>query len=244
MKFFPDLRLLLAIFCLSSVQAESLPPITILCVGDSTVQTYAESNPLRGWGQMLPAYLQPEARIENAAKSGTSSRSFYEQGFWKSAIALQPDYVLIQFGHNDRAKDERGTNPNDTYRAFLLCYVRETKAAGAKPVLIGPMAPRSFSLKDGVLRSNVKPYVEAMRQVAQSENIPFIDLHTPSFAYYAKLGMEGSRALAPKERDINHFNAMGADLMARLVADGLAAQVADLKPYLLNPEEKQAKEIP
>lgn len=232
------IRVLLLPFILLSVmqstRAGELQPITVLCVGDSTVQSYPEDGTLRGWGQMLPRYFQPEARVENAAVGGSSSKSFYEQGFWKKALALHPTYVLIQFGHNDRAKDDRGTDPQTTYRECIRRYVRETREAGAIPILVGSMSPRAFSLKDGILRSNVAPYAAAMRTVAEEEKIPFIDLHTPTFEHFKKLGAEQSRRYAPREGDINHFNADGADLLARIVADGLSAQVPALHPYLKN----------
>jgi len=231
------------ILTLGHAQAGNLPPIIILCVGDSTVQTYPEDGALRGWGQMLPKYLRPEVRVENAARGGTSSRSFYEGGYWKTALTCKPDYVLIQFGHNDRAKDERGTDPQTTYKDFIRLYVTETLAVGAHPILVGSMSPRAFSLKDGVLRSNVAPYAAAMKEVAAEANIPFIDLHEPTFSHFKKLGAEQSRQYAPRERDINHFNTAGADLLARIVADGISTQVPALKPYLLEPAAQLAVEV-
>lgn len=239
-------RILCAFFLTLSASsnfANNLSPITILCVGDSTVSSYPETSTYRGWGQMLPKYFRPEVTISNAARGGTSSRSFYELGLWKEAIAMKPDYVLIQFGHNDRAKDDRGTDPATTYKDCIRRYIEEAQAVGARPIMIGSMSPRNFSLKNGILRSSVKPYAEAMKKVAEEEKVPFIDLHELSFHLFEKLGAEQSKQFAPKKNDINHFNAAGADLLARIVADGISADVPELKPYLLKPDEKLATEV-
>ncbi len=231
---------------LTTGQTEDLKPITILCVGDSTVETFAEKHALRGWGQMIGQYFKPEVRIENAARSGESSRSFIEGGLWKKALKAQPQYVLIQFGHNDNTEGDRKTEPDTTYKDYLRQYVRDARAIGAKPILVGSMTPRSFD-DHGVLKPviDIKKYRDAMRDFAREEDLPFIDLHAPSFAYYERLGAEESkRRHAPSEKDISHFNAEGADLMARLVVDGIARQMPELVPYLKQPEAQLATEIP
>lgn len=224
--------------------AGSLPPICVLCVGDSTVSTYPEAETFRGWGQMLPKYFRPEVTWKNSAAGGRSSRSFYDTGLWKKALTCKPDFIFIQFGHNDRAKDERGTDPQTTYKDYIRRYVVEARSAGATPILVGSMSPRAFSLKDGVLRSNVQPFAVAMREVAEEEKVPFIDLHEPSFNLFKSLGAEQSKKFAPKDGDINHFNAEGADLFARIISDGVSSKAPSLKPYLLQPDAKLAVEIP
>lgn len=243
----PSLLALLFVIALPfTAKGETPEPIVILCVGGSSVATFDEESALRGWGQMLGKYLVPEARVENAAKSGTSSRSFIARGLWPKALGVKPQYVLIQFAHNDRAKDERGTDPDTTYRDFLRQYIRDSREAGAQPVLVGAMTSRNFRPEDGVLRSvSIRRFVDAMREVAAEEKVPFVDLYTPTFAYYEKLGAEESRRRhAPGERDINHFNATGADFIARIVADGLAREVPALRPYLRHPDTKLAVEVP
>lgn len=157
---------------------------------------------------MIGQYFKPEVRIENAAHAGESSRSFIESGLWEKVLKVQPQYVLVQFGHNDNNKADRKTDPNTTYKDYLRQYVRDSVAIGAKPILVGPMTPRNFD-DNGILKpvNGIKKYRDAMRDFAQKENLPFIDLHESSFSYYQKLGAEESkRRHSSRERDISHFN--------------------------------------
>jgi lysophospholipase L1-like esterase len=212
-----------------SVTAADLKPIKIVIVGDSTVQTYEANSETRGWGQYLPEAFRQEACFSNHARSGTSSRSFLEGKLWEKALAEKPDYVLIQFGHNDRAKDAaRGTDPGTTYRDFLRQYAREARAVGAKPVFITPPSPRAFVKETGIFRPNLGPYVEAMKAVAQEEKVPLVDLFERSCKLWVSLGREESQKMARSPTDINHFNEAGARKMASFIA----AEIFDVEPSL------------
>lgn len=48
-------------------------------IGDSTMATYDESSDKRGWGQMLNQFFTDEVTVNNRAKSGASSKSFYKE---------------------------------------------------------------------------------------------------------------------------------------------------------------------
>lgn len=141
-------------------------------IGDSTMQTYDESKTkTRGWGQYLQQFFDG-MEVNNRAKAGASSKSFYEEAaFWTSVKKqLQPgDYVVIQFAHNDEktqgmdgtelkeyytsignadeaAKtDYRGTTPSGTYKEYLRKYVNETREAGCTPILCGAICRMYFS---------------------------------------------------------------------------------------------------
>ena len=60
-------------------------------------------DPERGWGQMLPLFLDSTVAVHNAAVNGRSSKSFIDEGRWAAVLTrLRPgDVVLVQFGHND-----------------------------------------------------------------------------------------------------------------------------------------------
>src|SRR5206468_1588266 len=77
--------------------AEEAKPtrVRIVLVGDSTVTDRG------GWGSGFAKLLGPDAECVNLARSGRSSKSFIHEGHWKKALEQKPDYVLIQFGHND-----------------------------------------------------------------------------------------------------------------------------------------------
>ncbi|CCX68861.1 por secretion system C-terminal sorting domain-containing protein [Prevotella sp. CAG:255] len=151
----------------------SMMAIKVHTIGDSTMATYSESTTVtRGWGQMLQQFFTDAVTVNNRAKSGASSKSFYEEAaYWESVKKqIQPgDYVLIQFAHNDEkndgmdgdevkayyesigdqakadATDYRGTTASGTYKEYLRKYVEETRALGATPVLVGAICRKYFT---------------------------------------------------------------------------------------------------
>src|SRR4051794_22358014 len=64
--------------------------VRIVLVGDSTVTDDA------GWGGAFAKLLKGDVECTNLAKGGSSSGSFVADGWWKKALELKPDYVLIQ----------------------------------------------------------------------------------------------------------------------------------------------------
>lgn len=151
----------------------SMMAIKVHAIGDSTMATYSESTTVtRGWGQMFQQFFTDAVTVNNRAKSGASSKSFYEEAaYWESVKKqIQPgDYVLIQFAHNDEkndgmdgdevkayyesigdqakadATDYRGTTASGTYKEYLRKYVEETRALGATPVLVGAICRKYFT---------------------------------------------------------------------------------------------------
>lgn len=151
----------------------SMMAIKVHTIGDSTMATYSESTTVtRGWGQMFQQFFTDAVTVKNRAKSGASSKSFYEEAaYWESVKKqIQPgDYVLIQFAHNDEkndgmdgdevkayyesigdqakadATDYRGTTASGTYKEYLRKYVEETRALGATPVLVGAICRKYFT---------------------------------------------------------------------------------------------------
>ena len=61
-------------------------------------------------------------------------------------LASEPNYVLIQFGHNDNPGKgpKLETDPQTTYRDNMMRYIKEVKAAGAVPVLVTSIVRRNF----------------------------------------------------------------------------------------------------
>lgn len=151
----------------------SMMAIKVHTIGDSTMVTYSESTTVtRGWGQMFQQFFTDAVTVNNRAKSGASSKSFYDEAaYWESVKKqIQPgDYVLIQFAHNDEkndgmdgdevkayyesigdqakadATDYRGTTASGTYKEYLRKYVEETRALGATPVLVGAICRKYFT---------------------------------------------------------------------------------------------------
>jgi lysophospholipase L1-like esterase len=205
----------------------------MVIIGDSTVCNYPSNNPARGWGMFIQKYFNDNLKVINLARSGRSTKTFIKEGLWAKALKEKPDYVLIQFGHNDShgPGHPESTDANTTYKEYLRQYIHDSRAIGAKPVLVTPMCRRIFAA-DGKLDDALLPYANAMKEVAAEKNVPLVDLHTASAGLFETLGPDGSKKLADKPGDATHFNEKGAVAMAELVMKKLPAVEPSLKPYL------------
>jgi lysophospholipase L1-like esterase len=228
---------LLALMASGAVQGQETKdkPIRIALIGDSTVASYpnppADRPDLTGWGQVLGELFQDHVQVANHAASGRSSKSFLREGRWPKVLEGRPDYVFIQFGHNDQpGKGDRATDAEGDFQDNLKQYVREARQSGAKPILVTPVARRTF--QEGKLVSTLGPYAEAMKKVGRETQTPVIDLHAASFNLFADLGDESSAWVSAAANDRTHFSRKGALTIARLVADGLPAAAPELARQL------------
>jgi len=213
--------------------------VRIAIVGDSTVADYKPDDPHRGWGQLFPAFIDPKrVTVRNFAVNGRSTKTFKSEGRWEQVLAFKPDYILIQFGHNDSHAKGRpeATDAGTDYSSYLREYVESARAQGATPILVTPMH-RGMWDKDGRhLTQELLPYVDACRRVAGEKDAPLIDLYALSEKAFEKLGAEGLDTLfAFPATDRTHFNEKGARLLAGLVAEEAARLIPALKTYLLLP---------
>lgn len=210
--------------------------VTVWMIGDSTMCQYKPNRfPLTGWGMKFADYFDSSVTIKNRAKGGRSTRTFLSQGRWKPIVdSLQEgDYVIIQFGHNDEAKDypDRYTPPDD-YRKNLIKFITETRSKKAIPVLISPVSRRYFD-SSGHIRETHKPYSGIVRDLARKYNVPVIDLDEMSRKLFQKYGPVNSKLLFMQLNkgenpnypngihDNTHFNAYGARHVAELVLQGV-----------------------
>lgn len=203
--------------------------VRIVLIGDSTMAVQ------QGWGPGFLRFLTDAAVCLDLARNGRSSRSYVNEGHWKNALAEHPDYVLIQFGHNDQPGKgpERETDPATSYREFLARYVSEARAAGAKPVLLTSLARRGW--RGGkIAQPDLQPYVEAARAVAAEQHVPLVDLNARSVELFEKLGPKGTEELEPPRTDgkpgldHTHLSPHGSDVIGRLVAEELLRTVPEL----------------
>ncbi len=214
----------------------------IVLAGDSTVNTNT------GWGPGFARCLT-NAECINLARNGRSSKSFIAEGRWDECLKLRPDYVLIQFGHNDQPGHgpERETDRDTTYRQFMNRYVDDARAAGIKPVLITPLSRREWG-DDGRIHSTLESWAEVVRQIAREKHVPLIDLQTRSVASYEKLGRAMVNEWSPLKNvattnadhtvttnsvvDGTHLNARGGAVIGPIVAEELARAVPELAPHI------------
>jgi lysophospholipase L1-like esterase len=215
-----------------AAEAPATPPARLVLVGDSTMCNYPESSPRRGWGMFIQDYFNSnQLQVINLALSGRSTKTFINQGHWAAALKAKPDYVLIQFGHNDSHAPEKpeATDANTDYRQYLRQYIDEARAVGARVVMITPMCRRVFDA-DSHIKNDLLAYAEAMKAVAKEKNVPVVDLNRSSVELCNQLGPEASKTLANEAKDQTHFNAKGAKEMARLVMSELLTAEPTLKP--------------
>lgn len=178
----------------------------------------------------------------NRAKGGASTKTYRRDGLWDAARSPKPDWMLIQFGHNDvqsAAHGDRETDLVTEYPANLRRYVEEARAAGIQPILVTPIARRYFQ-PDGKIVDDLPGHVAAMQKVAAEMHVPLVDLHQISQAYFEQLGETEAHKLGATKAgpngtivpDKTHFNLAGSYVLGRMVAEAMVASVPELKPYL------------
>src|SRR6478672_5947596 len=245
------------------VGAIAEPTVDVYLVGDSTMadKPTPETNPERGWGQLLPHFVDEHVAIHNHAVNGRSTKSFIDEGKWGAVErALKPgDYVFIQFGHNDEKIEDsaRYAAPYTEYRKNLERFVAETRAKGATPVLFTPIVRRKFNAQ-GTLEDTHGAYPLVVREVARDLNVAFVDLQTLTEDLVRSTGPEGSKKLyvwvAPGEskmypdghQDDTHLSVLGATRVAGLAAAAIARSGLPLRQFVRNVDSpsREDAEIP
>ncbi|AIQ52156.1 rhamnogalacturonan acetylesterase [Paenibacillus sp. FSL R7-0331] len=208
---------------------------TLYLAGDSTVTDQPSGQfPYSGWGQMIGLYLNEGIAVANHARSGKSAKTFIQESrLLRIAKKIgKGDFLLLQFAHNDEKEKEEGEGPFTTYQQYLKEHVELARTAGAYPVLVAPMHRRFFE-PDGSIRNTHGDYIEAMRQLAVREAVPFADLAGLSKTYFEELGEERTKDiflwaepgrypnLPEGAQDNTHFSETGAIQIARLVAEAI-----------------------
>lgn len=246
-------------FVIIFLLAFSLPPkkkIHVYLIGDSTMCLYESSRaPLTGWGMPFANFFDSTVVIENRARGGRSTRTFISENRWQPvADQLQEgDYVLIQFGHNDEAKEEKYKDrytPVPDYKTNLLKFIRESRARNANPILITPVSRMRFD-KEGHALETHSEYSAAVIETGKKEHVPVIDLDKKSRELFQKSGPQLTRLLFMQlepgehpnypegQKDNTHFNEYGARKIAQLVLAGIREQKLELTERVVNLQNKK-----
>jgi rhamnogalacturonan acetylesterase len=248
---------LLVILLVFQSHRESKP--SLFLVGDSTVKNGSGKGEggLWGWGDFLyQSFDTTKIHIENHARGGRSSRTYQTEGLWNEVLArVKPgDFVIMQFGHNDRSAI------NDTLRArgtikgtgeeaeeidnlitkkheivhsfgwYMRKYIRDVKEKGATPILCSMVAGNEW--KEGKNQRTTDTYSKWTAEVARTEGAFYIDLNDLVATRYEQLGMQevGSKLFL---QDHTHTTEAGAVINASLVANALKGiRKLPLKKYL------------
>ena len=237
-------------------------PIVFL-IGDSTVKNgKGEGDGDQwGWGSLFSKLFDTEKiSVENHALGGRSSRTFYTEGLWDKTLGgiKKGDYLFIQFGHNDggplntgRARAslkgignesekvimERNGSTEEvfTYGHYLRIYIRQAKARGANPIVLSPTPGNRWT--NGKVNRMTETYTKWAKQVAEQEDVLFIDLNALSADVLDSLGEDKGKGYF---LDSVHTNYEGAMLNAKSIIKGLLVHPKySLVPYInLNWEGK------
>jgi lysophospholipase L1-like esterase len=246
-------------FQTARVEVSGTKIVKVYLIGDSTLADYtldadyrAKRYPITGWGQVFQAFMSSDSLVKvrslikadsvvvvDKARGGRSTRTFFEEGRWSEVFrSLEPnDLVLIQFGHNDAAKDKPERYVNiDGYKEYLRLFVNQAREKGAVPILLTPVN-RNYPWADGKLSNVHGEYPDAVKQVAKELDVRLIDLTQLSIDFFASKGQEfvashyfmnfaaGLYEGYPNGgKDNTHFQPEGAVEVARLVFQAMAGQ--------------------
>ena len=221
---------------------------TVFIVGDSTARNQADL----GWGDHFAHYFDTSRiNVANRAHAGRSSRTFINEGSWDKVLAeIKPgDFVLLQMGHNDGG-DLGGAKPRGsikglgdesqdvtlpdghhetvhTYGWYIRKMIDEAKAKGVHPMLLTLTVRNIWT--DGKIERDMG-YTGYIRQLADQEHIPVIDMATLEADHLQTLGQPQTALLFPI--DHTHTSAEGAERNAESVAIALRNAHSPLVAYL------------
>lgn len=233
---------------------------TLFYCGDSTVVDQAEE-PWASWGQIIPAYFDSAIAVSNHAESGQKTSSFFSSKRYDKVLSMAKpgDYVFVEFGHNDEKDKGPGSGAYYNFAHNLKIFVDRARRQGLNVVFLTPTARRSFD-NNGKIKNTHGDYPKVVKEVAERENIPLIDLTEMTTTLYETLGVEGSKkalvhypagTFKGQDKDLadnTHFNTYGASQVAKCVREGIAEKLPELskhlKPYAkyspANPDNPEA----
>jgi len=250
MKFLKKIAFSCVLLTLFSFSIKDQKNIVIYLIGDSTVCTQPDSQaPVTGWGTPFAVFFNPTVKVENHAKGGRSTRTFLSEDRWNPIFTkINPgDYVIMQFGHNDEAKEEiykdRYTSPED-YRKNLTRFIVETRQKGGNPILVTPVSRRRFDKEGKVMETHIE-YSAVVMSLAKEFNVPVVDLDSKSRALYQSYGPDHSTLLFNVSQpgtnpqfpdginDNTHFSEYGARLIAEIVLAEIRSMHLELESRLV-----------
>lgn len=250
----------LLVFMIPFLFFQQEDPVKIYLIGDSTMADYSNNYdpgkdymktryPVTGWGQVFQEKMSRErlkplshiikadsAIVDDRARGGRSTRTFFEEGRWSSVYKelKKGDLVLMQFGHNDAAenKPERYVTV-EGYKEYLRLFVEQTRQKGGIPVILTPVN-RNYPWEDGKLQNVHGEYYTAAVEVANELDVHLIDLTQRSMDHFTEKGKDyvtknyfmnfgpGLYEAYPEgSSDNTHFQPEGAKAVAQLVYEGL-----------------------
>lgn len=239
----------------------------IYLIGDSTMADYSnygededymkDRYPVTGWGQVFQPFMNKEnlkslqglveadsVIVDDRARGGRSTRTFFEEERWSAVYKdlKAGDLVIMQFGHNDAAKDKTERYVTvEGYKEYIRLFVNQSREKGATPIVLTPVA-RNYPWKDGHLQNVHGEYDAAAKEVAEELGALMIDLNQRSMDFFSEKGQEFVtknyfmnfgpglyEAYPDGQKDNTHFQPEGAKAVAALVLEGMRELAGSLK---------------
>lgn len=185
-------------------------PVRVACVGDSITYGHGIKDRLHdAYPGVLSTMLGEKYDVRNFGVSGTTTMMgtdmpYMNEQAYKDALAFNPQIVTIKLGTND--SKPYNWDGNDHFKKDLKTLIESFRALPAKPqiwlCLPVPAYGHAWSINDSIIYNGVIPFI---KEVAQEENLPLIDLNTP---------FQGKRQYFP---DTIHPNEEGEKMIAEII---------------------------
>ena len=218
----------------------ALAKVTIYMCGDSTMQDWAEGYcPKQGQGQDFHYWFDiNKAGVVNRGQGGMAADGYYDM-FWKHGCSagncivdkLQAgDYAVIQFGINDVSKSDEAK-----FTVAMSTMAKEAQAKGAYPIIMSPIR-RCYYDSPTAIHNSYRGYPARAKAIADSLNIPFIDMsemvanymisvgeyYAQQFIYNYATSAEYSN-LKSDQADQVHLQMNGANAYGRIITEQMRA---------------------
>ena len=192
----------------------SKEPVRVACVGDSITYGHGIKDRLHdAYPGVLSTMLGEKYDVRNFGVSGTTTMMgtdmpYMNEQAYKDALEFNTQIVTIKLGTND--SKPYNWKESEHFKQDLKTLIESFRSLPSKPkiwlCLPVPAMGRAWNINDSVIYNGVIPYI---KEVAQEENIPLIDLNTP---------FQGKRQYFP---DTIHPNEEGEKMIAEIIFDNV-----------------------
>ena len=200
---------MLSVIALTLLSCQS-EPVRVACVGDSITYGHGIKDRLHdAYPGVLSSMLGDKYDVRNFGVSGTTvmkgtDMPYMNEQAYRDALEFNPKIVTIKLGTND--SKPYNWKEQEHFKQDLKTLIDSFKALPSKPkiwlCLPVPAYGHAWSINDSTIYNGVIPYI---KEVAQEENLPVIDLNTP---------FQGKRQYFP---DTIHPNEEGEKQIAGII---------------------------
>ncbi|EPS44826.1 hypothetical protein H072_1149 [Dactylellina haptotyla CBS 200.50] len=240
-------------------EGEEMPTPTLHLIGDSSMCRGGTNNgekgvKYEGWGEFVKDYVT--IPVIDHAVSGRSCRMYDREGRFDKVLARanRGDYVLIQFGRNEKGDLKKRDNGKTvcsgpeidktcdsvfeghnvtvlTFGGYIANATQAFKERGVSVIIVAPTTNNPYS-SSGTFWDAPTEWVRYSQLVAEHEAVTYVDHFAYGIDLMRRLGQEETQKLYPVRTDRSHTNPVGADMMARAFMRGLLCTESGLTQYV------------